>query len=276
MNNEKIASVIQLIYLQMIGTLVFTIGLIIFFDKMYELGRMTDLGIFDGSCVMLSQCLQIVGMVVLTAGINKRLHPVNKLLYKKYIVINIMQLALYVGINIMIMNEHFGEIYRNAGGVVIVIIMVISASLHWSILTTYKRMPDTVFEELLEEYKTYTQKTQKKDDDMIKRMLQFVVFLILVGMFAKYILYSSITMVIFVIINLFYYHRSMTGVLTKCKILLQFLLVIMGLAVVSMLPFFRDRSPDEKGMVLILFYVPTVYWYRKNIEEQKPVIVWRR
>ena len=111
---------------------------------------------------------------------------------------------------------------------------------------------------------------------MIKRMLQFVVFLILVGMFAKYILYSSITMVIFVIINLFYYHRSMTGVLTKCKILLQFLLVIMGLAVVSMLPFFRDRSPDEKGMVLILFYVPTVYWYRKNREEQKPVIVWRR
>lgn len=275
MKKERIASVRIILIILLTGTLLFTFGLIAYFKIIFDIGAITDIGVENGFYIMLSICIQVIGVFVSTAGMNKRSHPVNRLYYKKYIIINVIQFILFIGINLIVMKEQFEAFTKTACMIFIAIGSIIILFLHWCIMKNYQCLSDEDFNKMVESYLNESNNSLETNENMDK-MKHFIVYLILIGVFSKYILFHPITMIIFVVINIVYYYKYMNDILKNKRMLMQLVLVVVGLIVVNIFPAFQQRTYDEKGMVLILFYVPTIYWITKKRNKNGNNLIWMR
>lgn len=238
----------------------------------------SDFGIFYSGVAIIAYLVAMFSILLSAEALIKDSDPINKYNNRKYMVIFCIELLELIAVNIICISIPKDEKYS----VILIFLFVITITcyaiilIHRLIYSQYEILKNNgEIEAILKKYNDIGDK-EIDIDWYFKRFLYFLIYLILLSVVYKYILYHWLMVLIFIITNIYVmwkiHWKGIMFFVKHCKVYFGLTCISSTIGIIFLkniydgnliFDLFKNRDEYEFYMVYILFYVPIIYYGKK-------------
>lgn len=275
---KKYNSIYFHLILRLVVSVIYFVNYIFLNNFIFNIGKIEDIGLKNAMVIGISITILMFMLMCATESLYRFIDPVNAINVIKYRIIFLIQVMGMIINSYILMNHDIDSKMRLNTNSIIILIALIVLYIHSSIIKQYQAYEKEEIRDLILKYQLPMDEQLLSKLSVIKvKMLYFVGYLILVGLFMKYALINLLTSGVFICLNVWVIHRLFSGVLEelykyygdikKSKIVLIKGYIISSISYIAIYIMFHDgidisifdgRTPDEFAMVWYLSFIPFV------------------
>lgn len=263
------------------STIIFYISIIVYGVTAISMYGKTDIGIGYSGLIIVASMIALCSMTVKCETILKYADPLNKDNQKRYIFIILVELLEMLSVYILCVNISEDEriLVAILYFAVVSIIFYFLSQIHKKIYYDYEiAMDNNLINDLIIEY-DLKNNSNVDIDWYFMRFVYFMLYLLSLIFIYKYTLHSWIFSIAFIILSIFVMWKlhwiGIVKFVKNKKLYFGIISIISSIGIIFLklvydgiiaLNLFKNRDEYEYLMVLILFYIPIIY-YGKRVSE---------